>query len=89
MMDIPYVEKVVSEAVRAGATAGLQEMYQDMRVRLGVEMGRVNKMVILVSANYPPNTYSSWGKVTRRKFAANSKRVHILETAKEDQDHFL
>ena len=84
-LDVPYVQEVAAEAVKAGISAELKEIHKERRVRLSTELDRVSKMVVLVSVNYPPNT-SSWGKVTRRRFAANSKRVHILETAKEDED---
>ena len=55
-------------------------------MKLSIALNRVAEMVVLVSVNCLLNTYSAWGKVMQQKFAANSKRVHILETAKEDKD---
>ena len=86
MLNIPYVTEFALEVVRAKAIAGLQELHQDRHVRLGMELDRVHKMVILVSTNYSLNTYNARGNVTWQKFSAKNKRVHILETAKEDKD---
>ena len=81
-----YISKVATEAVKAGADEGLRAWYTNKSVRLSVEPERINKMIIIMKAHYPPNTYNARNKTMRRKFAANNKRVHILETAKDNED---
>ena len=50
-LDIPYVEKVVLEAVKTGVIVELTEIYSDKPVKLSLALNRVDKMVVFVSVN--------------------------------------